>query len=66
MKLAELRASPGMPFESKTYFGDAIWDKKASRILNFRFVSVGNKTKHICRVNDFKDIEFITKKLNII
>jgi len=45
-------------FESKTYFGDGAWDKKASTELNYSFIAIGNKVEHANRYNDFTEIEF--------
>jgi len=55
MKIAESRASGPIPFKSKTYFGDASWDKKASKMLNYRFVLVGNRIEHEIQIDDYKN-----------
>jgi phosphoglycolate phosphatase-like HAD superfamily hydrolase len=65
MRTAELRASSGSPFISKTYFGDASWDKKASEALNYRFFLVGNRIKHKNQIKDFKDMASILGMLNL-
>lgn len=65
MKAAELMASSSIPFVSKTYFGDASWDKKASELLNYRFILVGNGFKHTYQIDNFRDIESISALLNL-
>lgn len=65
MRIAEKRASNGIPFQSKTYFGDAIWDKKASAELNYRFVLIGNNVTHNLQINDYQNIDHIVETLNL-
>ncbi len=65
MKIAESKASSTIPFKSKTYFGDASWDKKASELLKYRFISVGNRTKHKYQIKNFNNIEPIASLLNL-
>jgi len=52
MRLAEKKCSVNK-FTSKTYFGDAIWDQKASQELGYNFVLVGNKINHSPQVMDY-------------
>ena len=54
MKIAEKRTGK-FDFESKTYFGDGIWDKKASHALGYNFVLVGVKTDHDQRIMNYND-----------
>jgi phosphoglycolate phosphatase-like HAD superfamily hydrolase len=65
MKMAESRTSNNVLFESKTYFGDATWDKEASNFLNYRFILVGNRIKHEIQIEDFQDKEGILSILNL-
>ena len=65
MKSAEFMASSSIPFITKTYFGDASWDKKASEILNYRFILVGNGVKNKYQIENFKDIEAVLSILNL-
>jgi phosphoglycolate phosphatase-like HAD superfamily hydrolase len=44
-------------FTSKTYFGDGIWDKKASKELGFNFVLVGNQVIHSRKIMDYSSPE---------
>ena len=65
MNIAESRASGAIPFKSKTYFGDASWDKKASKILNYRFVLVGNRIDHEMQIDDYKNKENVLNMLGL-
>lgn len=65
MKIAESRASGAIPFKSKTYFGDASWDKKASKMLNYRFVLVGNRIEHEIQIDDYKSKEDVLNMLGL-
>jgi len=52
MKIAESKCSV-IEFTSKSYFGDAIWDKKASHELGYNFILVGNQFSHSKKILDF-------------
>jgi len=65
MKIAESRASGAIPFKSMTYFGDASWDKKASKMLNYRFVLVGNRIEHEIQIDDYKSKDDILNMLGL-
>jgi phosphoglycolate phosphatase-like HAD superfamily hydrolase len=65
MKLAESRVAGGYDFISKTYFGDALWDKKACEILNYKFVAVGNRVKNKIQISDYRQKEKIMEMLNL-
>jgi len=65
MRMAESKASLGATFKSKTYFGDALWDKKASKSLGYRFILVGDRIKHKNQITDFKDMKSILAMLNL-
>jgi len=54
MKIAESKVLTDRPFDSKTYFGDAHWDKKASETLNYRFILVGNRFEHELQIDDYQ------------
>ena len=56
MKLAEQKCRIDN-ITSKTYFGDAIWDKNASAELKYNFILVGNRIKHDNQIADFKNID---------
>jgi beta-phosphoglucomutase-like phosphatase (HAD superfamily) len=52
MKTAELRAGTA-PYKTKTYFGDAPWDLKASSALGYNFILVGNRIEYQKSIKDF-------------
>lgn len=52
MKITEDRCFVN-EFSSKSYFGDAIWDKKASEDLGYNFILVGNRFSHTKQLMDF-------------
>jgi len=52
MKIAEAKCSEN-GFTSKSYFGDAIWDKKASQALGFNFILVGDQVSHAKQIMNF-------------
>ena len=52
MKIAESKCSL-LEFTSKSYFGDAIWDKKASHELGYNFILVGNQFSYSKKILDF-------------
>ncbi|MGD8845985.1 MAG: HAD family hydrolase [Desulfobacteraceae bacterium] len=54
MKIAEKKCSKEI-FVSKSYFGDAIWDKEASRDLQYNFILVGNRFKHSNQIDNYSD-----------
>ena len=54
MKKAEEKAQVQKKI-TRTYFGDAEWDKKASEELGFNFVLVGDRTYHHQSIPDFSD-----------
>ena len=65
MKFSESRVNDCPTFESKTYFGDAEWDKKASELLGYRFVLVGNRFSWSDQINDFQNSKPIFSMLNL-
>ncbi len=65
MKVSESRASSNILFNSKTYFGDASWDREASEHLNYRFVLVGNRIKHQIQIDDYQDKKGVLSVLNL-
>jgi phosphoglycolate phosphatase-like HAD superfamily hydrolase len=52
MKIAQSRTNT-RGFQKITYFGDAIWDKKACEELGYNFVLVGNSIEAEQQINDF-------------
>ena len=53
MKIAEERCSTH-EFATKSYFGDAIWDKRAAHELSYNFILVGNRVSHPSQIMNFK------------
>lgn len=65
MNLAESKSGSNQPFMSKTYFGDAAWDQKACRELDYRFVLVGNRIEHHIQTDDYLELERIVSLLGL-
>jgi beta-phosphoglucomutase-like phosphatase (HAD superfamily) len=65
MKAAEKKALIEVPLTSKVYFGDAVWDREASKSLNYKFVLVGNRTEHDIKIKDYQDKEKVLSILNL-
>ena len=55
MGKAESMAYDGIPFDSKIYFGDALWDKKACESLNYRFILIGDRFEHEESIQDYSE-----------
>lgn len=65
MRIAESRI-PGNPvFESRTYFGDAPWDKEACRLAGYRFVLIGNRLENELQFKDYRDQDGILTGLGL-
>ena len=56
MKIALVKSKVS-DIEKVTYFGDAEWDKRACKELNFNFVLVGNRFQHNQSISNFKLFE---------
>jgi len=65
MQVAEQRALGGAAPASRTYFGDAAWDKRACAELGYRFVAVGRKVEHDPRLDDFRDRDAVLRCLDV-
>ncbi len=65
MKIAANRATTEIPFISKIYFGDALWDKHASSELNYTFIAIGNNTDHEIQIRNYQQIESVLDILEI-
>jgi phosphoglycolate phosphatase-like HAD superfamily hydrolase len=63
MQLAEQRAMNGIAPSKKTYFGDTVWDKRASAELGYRFIAIGGKVEHETLFDDFTDREAVLECL---
>jgi len=64
LRLAERSAGIGN-FDSITYFGDGPWDQKASEILGYNFVSVGNRIFSPQSIRDFTESDAAYKYLGL-
>lgn len=64
MKIAEARAAD-QPLLSRTYFGDAAWDKTASSQLDYNFVLLGDRVEHHQTLPDYRDIEVATRLIGL-
>jgi phosphoglycolate phosphatase-like HAD superfamily hydrolase len=56
MQVSESRCSH-QRFISKTYFGDGVWDRRASEALSYNFVLVGNKLHHSKQIDNFQNAQ---------
>jgi beta-phosphoglucomutase-like phosphatase (HAD superfamily) len=65
MRCAEQRALGGVAPASRTYFGDAAWDKRACADLGYRFIAVGGKVEHDLRFDDFRDRDAVLACLGL-
>lgn len=64
MKVAESRCLTN-EFASRSYFGDAIWDQKATQLLQFNFIQVGDKINHTQQISDFQPSDHIWAMLGL-
>lgn len=64
MKQAELNCGEN-DFLSKTYFGDAVWDKIACAQLDYNFILVGNQIKHENQIDDFAAVEDVIQRAKL-
>lgn len=53
MQVAEKRALGGRKASRRIYFGDGVWDKRASEELGYEFVAIGDKVQHHARYPHF-------------
>ena len=53
MQIAEKRALDGRNASRRTYFGDGVWDERASEELGYDFIAIGDKVQHHTRYPDF-------------
>jgi beta-phosphoglucomutase-like phosphatase (HAD superfamily) len=66
MSVAEARALEGRRASRKTYFGDAPWDRSASRALGYEFIAIGSGVDHATRFADFRAAETILAELRLL
>ena len=63
MQIAENRALADRKASRRTYFGDGIWDKRASEELGYEFIAIGDKVNHHARYPDFQRSKTIIAQL---
>lgn len=63
MQIAEKRALGNQKASRRTYFGDGVWDKRASEELGYEFIGIGDKVQHHARYPDFQRSETILAHL---
>lgn len=64
MKISEYK-SGFKEYASKTYFGDAIWDKQAAMELGYNFILVGNRIQHSKSISDFCSIDHVLSLIGL-
>ena len=65
MRLAAQRAMQGGAYRRATYFGDGPWDRRASELLGYDFIAVGNGVPHPVTYTDLRETEAILAKLGV-
>ena len=65
MRLAAQRALHGVTCERATYFGDGVWDRRASMELGYDFVAVGGGVPHSVVYGDLRDADAILSGLGL-
>ena len=65
MQIAAKRALKGATAGRTTYFGDGVWDKRASEELSYQFIAIGNHVEHPAQFTDFRDPAPILKSLGL-
>lgn len=64
MRLAEKRAGNGH-YDAITYFGDGLWDQKASETLGYNFVSVGDRISSSQSIRDYTEAEMAFRYIGL-
>lgn len=65
MQIAAERALNGAKASTTAYFGDGVWDKRASEELSYQFIAIGNNVNHPVRFADFQEPAPILKALGL-
>ena len=63
--IAAYRSLRGIKAARKTYFGDGLWDKRASEALGYEFIGVGNRVDHHATFLDYRNVEAIRTHLGV-
>ena len=65
IEIAADRSLRGIKAARKTYFGDGLWDKRASEALGYEFIGVGNRVEHHVIFLDYRNVEEILTHLGV-
>lgn len=65
MQIAARRTLNGATAGRATYFGDGVWDKRASEKLRYQFIAIGDSVEHPAQFPNFRDPEPILKILGL-
>jgi phosphoglycolate phosphatase-like HAD superfamily hydrolase len=65
MRLAAQRALRGATYARATYFGDGVWDLRASTELGYDFIAVGGAVVYPHACTDLRDTEGILARLGL-
>ena len=65
IEIAADRSLRGTNAVRKTYFGDGLWDKRASEALGYEFIGVGNRVDHHASFLDYRNVEKICTHLGV-
>ena len=65
IEIAAERSLRGTNAVRKTYFGDGLWDKRASEALGYEFIGVGNRVDHHASFLDYRNVEKICTHLGV-
>ena len=65
IEIAAERSLRGRKAARKTYFGDGLWDKRASEALGYEFIGVGNRVDHHATFLDYRNVEKICTHLGV-
>ena len=65
MQIAARRALNGATAGRTAYFGDGVWDKRASEALRYQFIAIGSHVDHHVRFAHFQDRASIFKSLGL-
>ncbi len=65
IEIAADRSLRGIKAARKTYFGDGLWDKRASEALGYEFIGVGDRVDHHTTFLDYRNVEEILTHLGV-
>lgn len=65
MRLAARRAMAGAEYVHATYFGDGVWDQRASAELGYDFVAIGGGVPNLVAYADLRDTDAILAQVGV-